>query len=71
MPGAHYEFRVSGRLSERAQHAFGEMRIVPTPPETIIYGAVADGSHLRGILDRLDNLGLHVVSVHRMPDVPD
>lgn len=65
-----YEFRVSGRLSERAQHAmteFSEMRIVPAPPETIIYGEVTDQSHLHGILTFLENLGLHIVSVHELP----
>lgn len=67
----HYEFRVSGRLSERAQLAmneFSDMKIVPAPPETIIYGEVTDQSHLHGILTFLENLGLHIVSVHELPD---
>lgn len=71
MPQTRYELRVSGRLSERAKHAFGdfgELRVVQTPPETIIYGPTVDESHLRGILALLQNLGLHVVSVHRMPE---
>lgn len=65
-----YEFRVSGRLSERAQHAvgdFSEVRIVPVPPETIIYGAVTDQAHLNGILAFLENLGLQIVSVRQLP----
>jgi len=36
---------VSGRLSERAQHAvgnFSELRLVPAPPETMLYGTVTD-----------------------------
>jgi hypothetical protein len=68
-----YEFRVSGRLSERAQHAvgdFSEMRIVPAPPETMLYGMVTDQAHLHGILAFLDNLGLQIVSVHPMPPEP-
>jgi hypothetical protein len=71
VPQTRYELRVSGRLSERAKHAFGdfgELRVVQTPPETIIYGPAVDESHLRGILELLQNLGLHVVSVHRMPE---
>ena len=69
-----YEFRVGGRLSERAQHAvgdFSEMRIVPAPPETILYGAVTDQAHLHGILTFLESLGLHIVSVHQLPESND
>lgn len=68
-----YEFRVSGRLSERAQHAvgdFSEMRIVPAPPETILYGAVTDQAHLHGILAFLEAIGLQIVSVHQLPTEP-
>lgn len=66
-----YEFRVSGRLSDRAKHAvgdFSEMRIVPAPPETILYGAVTDQAHLHGILTFLESLGLDIVSVHQLPE---
>ncbi len=70
----HYEFRVSGRLSDRAQHAvrdFSEMRIEPAPPETILYGAVTDRAHLHGILTFLESLGLQIVSVHMLPGPTD
>ena len=66
-----YEFRVSGRLSDRARDAvgdFSEMRIVPAPPETILYGAVTDQAHLHGILTFLETLGLQIVSVHQLPE---
>lgn len=69
MTSAEYEFRVSGRMSERAQHAvdeFGAMRVVTPPPETLIYGVVTDDSHLHGMIGLLENLGLHLVSVHRL-----
>lgn len=66
-----YEFRISGRLSEQASEAvgdFSEMRIVPAPPETILYGEVTDQAHLHGILTFLESLGLHIVSVHQLPE---
>jgi hypothetical protein len=69
-----YELRVSGRLSERARHAvgdFSEMRVMPAPPETILYGSVIDQAHLHGILDFLESLGLQIVSVHQLPAEPD
>lgn len=69
----YYELRVDGRLSEDLRHAvgdFGEMRVVPAPPETIIYGSVADEAHLHGILWLLEDLGLRIVSLHQIPDLP-
>lgn len=71
VPQSTYEFRVSGRLSENARYAFNAfegLRIVHAPPETIIYGSVLDGSQLHGILVVLENLGLTIVSVHRIPE---
>jgi hypothetical protein len=66
-----YEFRVSGELSERARQAvgdFSEMRVVPAPPETILYGAVTDQAHFHGLLTFLESLGLQIVSVHQLPE---
>ena len=60
---ARYEFRVSGRLSERAQGAFVDMAVHDAPPETVISGEVVDDAHLHGVLAQIQNLGLHVVSV--------
>jgi hypothetical protein len=71
VPRRQYEFRVSGKLSERAQHAVGdfcEVRILPAPPETIIYGAVTDQVQLHGFLAFLESLGLQIVSVQRIPE---
>lgn len=68
---ARYEFRVRGLLSERTRLAvgdFSEVHIVPAPPETIIYGAVTDQSHLRGFLALLDSLGLQIVSMREVPE---
>lgn len=66
-----FEFRVSGLLSEHAAAAvgdFSEMRVVPAPPETMLYGAVTDQAHLHGILRFLESLGLQIVSVHQLPE---
>jgi hypothetical protein len=72
-PPKNYEFRVDGRLSEQAQHAvgdFSEVQVVPAPPETIIYGTVTDQCNLHGFLVLLENLGLHIVSLHQIPELP-
>ncbi|HEY0813870.1 MAG TPA: hypothetical protein VGE11_11385 [Pseudonocardia sp.] len=70
MPARRYEFRVAGRLSERAQCAFTDMAVHDAPPETIISGDVVDDAHLHGVLALIQNLGLHVVSVNETPHVP-
>lgn len=73
MPQMNYEFRVHGWCSPRLRQAVGEfsdVRVVPAPPETIIYGAVSDQSHLHGLLLLLEDFGLQIVSVHRIPELP-
>ncbi len=67
MPARRYEFRVAGRLSERAQGAFADMAVHDEPPETVISGEVVDDAHLHGVLAQIQNLGLHVVSVLQVP----
>ena len=63
-----YEFRVTGRLSERAKGAFDGMEVVDAPAETIIRGTVVDDSHLHGILARFQSLGLTLLEMRRLPD---
>lgn len=73
MPQRRYEFRVSGLLSRHARDAVGdfcELVIQPAPPETIIYGVLADQGQLHGMLSFLENLGLHVVAVQQVPYRP-
>jgi hypothetical protein len=63
-----YEVRVAGRMSELARSAFRGMAAASVPPETIIYGEVADDAHLHGLLELCQNLGLQVVSVREAPN---
>ena len=71
MPAQRYEFRVAGRLSERAQGAFVDMSVHDAPAETVISGEVVDDAHLHGVLAQIQNLGLHVVSVLQVPSAPE
>ncbi|MBN9111974.1 MAG: hypothetical protein J0I34_24725 [Pseudonocardia sp.] len=64
-PDGHYEFRVIGRLSDRARAAFPGMDVREVPAETIISGDVADDGGLQDVLSRMQSLGLEVVSVRR------
>lgn len=65
MPGRRYEFRVAGRLSERARDAFVGMDVVEVPPQTVLTGTV-DDSQMHCVLALIQSLGLHVVSLQRL-----
>ncbi|WP_307832057.1 hypothetical protein [Prauserella cavernicola] len=66
---------MSGRLSDRVEEVLRELggtepddvRVEPTPPETVIYGRAGDATELTELLELLQNLGLHIVSVQRVP----
>ncbi|GAA4709981.1 hypothetical protein GCM10023215_59660 [Pseudonocardia yuanmonensis] len=66
MSGMRYEFRVAGRLSERAQQAFEELTAVEVPTETVLYGTLVDDAQVHGVLARLQDLGLRVVSMQQV-----
>ena len=42
------------------------MVLADAPPETIIVGEVVDEAHLHGVVALLQDLGLHVVSLHEV-----
>jgi hypothetical protein len=63
--GSCYAFRVTGRLSERVRDAFPTMEVVEIPAETVISGAL-DEEQVHEVLDRIQELGLHVISIERL-----
>jgi hypothetical protein len=67
MSSRRYEFRVSGWLSDRTRGAFSDLVVEDAPPETILYGDIADEAHLHGVLATMQDLGLRVVSLHEVP----
>ncbi|HEY3467456.1 MAG TPA: hypothetical protein VGL47_20155 [Amycolatopsis sp.] len=46
------------------------MLVVPVPPETIVFGTVADPASIPRILCTLEALGMRVDSVHRVRELP-
>ncbi|NKY87797.1 hypothetical protein [Nocardia veterana] len=65
-----YEFVVDGDLSDRALAEFPELTrsTVATPGSTTLFGALPDYTAMRGVLARLDALGLTVLEMRRLPD---
>jgi hypothetical protein len=66
MPDRRYEVRVSGRLSQRARDALTGMDVAEVTAETVISGLVHHDEQLHELLDVVQSLGLHVVSVQQV-----
>ena len=60
---ASYQIVVRGELSQRFSAAFDGMTVEARDGQTIITGPVVDQAHLHGLLDRVRDLGLELVSV--------
>jgi hypothetical protein len=67
---AYYEFRVNGRLSQHAEPWFEGMDIsvdeFHTPVQTVIQGHMPDQAALHGLISRIRDLGLTLVSVNQI-----
>lgn len=61
--GTCYRFVVSGELGERVASVFEGMRIERVAGTTVLTGDVVDQSHLYGLLERIQELGIGLVSV--------
>jgi hypothetical protein len=68
---AWYEIRLQGRLDPRWATWFEGMTLTDhTDGTTVIHGLVADQAALHGLLQRLRDLGLPLLSVDRQPQHP-
>ena len=66
------EIRVSGQMDRNWSDWFGGLTIVYTPcGETVLAGPIRDQAELRGILCRLADLGLELISVDTSPQVEE
>jgi hypothetical protein len=65
--GVVYRIVVRSELSERYATAFEGMRMETRDGQTILTGEVKDQPHLFGILERLNGLGLQLLSVEALP----
>ncbi len=59
-----YQIVVRGELSQRYSMAFDGMALESGDGQTTITGLVLDQGHLHGLLDRVRDLGLELVSVN-------
>jgi hypothetical protein len=63
-----YRIVVRSELGERYAAAFEGLKMVAKDGETILIGEIVDQPHLFGILERINGLGLQLLSVQALPD---
>ena len=63
MRRTRYRVVVREELDERYASAFEGMHVESADGQTVLTGTVTDQSHLRGLLERIDALGLELISV--------
>jgi hypothetical protein len=63
---ARYEIRVAGVLDSRWAAWFNGLQISGQDDETVIFGLLADQPALHGLLTKVRDLGLCLISVRRL-----
>ena len=64
---ARYEIRVDSVLDGRWSQWFEGLQIENQGGETILSGTLPDQSALHGILDKVRDLGLSIITLQRLP----
>ena len=66
--GTVYRIIVRSELGDRYAVAFEEMEMETKGGATVLTGEIVDQPHLYGILDRINGLGLELLSVQALPE---
>ena len=66
-----YEIVVRGRLSSRYACAFDGATLIPRDGQTALRTDLVDQSQLYGLLNRLRDLGIELVSVNAVAEMDD
>ena len=66
---AYYEIRVEGQLDSRWETWFSDLQVKTEDTQTVISGLLPDQPALHGLLAKIRDLGLCLISVRQMePD---
>jgi hypothetical protein len=71
VPRQRYEIVVRGRLSSRYESAFDGVTLEPRSGETSLRADLADQAQLYGLLNRLRDFGIELVSVTAVREARD
>jgi len=63
-----YEIRIRGRLSDTLLGLFEELRPEVHDVETVLVGHLPDQPALHGVLYRIQQYGLELIEVRRLPE---
>ncbi len=63
----HYQIRVKGRLERRWEQWFDGLQLSIDQDTTMLSGSLADQAALYGVLLKIRDLGLPLLSVQRFP----
>ena len=66
MAPEHYEIRVEGILGERWTAWFEGLQVSSEGTETLISGPLTDQAALHGVLVKIGDLGMRLISVRRV-----
>jgi hypothetical protein len=66
-----YDIVIRGRLSKRYESAFDGVTFEPRPGQTTLRADIVDQSQLYGLLNRLRDFGIELVSVNAAPGASD
>jgi hypothetical protein len=66
-----YDIVIRGRLSSRFESAFDDVTLVARHGQTTLRAELADQSRLYGLLNRLRDFGMELISVNRVPEDAD
>jgi hypothetical protein len=66
-----YEIVVRGRLSRRYEHAFDRVTVEPQSGRTTLRAELVDQSQLYGLLERLRDFGIELLSVNAVAEDGD
>ena len=66
-----FEIVIRGRLSQRFESAFDHVTLVAHNGQTTLRAELVDQSALYGLLNRLRDFGIELISVNRAPEDAD
>ncbi len=70
MPSRTYALEVEGELSDEMAYVLEGMRLRREHGNTVLVGVARDQAALQGLLQRLSDLGLTLLSVNAVADDP-
>ena len=62
--GSDYEFVLRGEIGDRFGLVFDGMHLERVRGDTVLTGPVLDQAHLHGVIERIQELGVELVSVN-------